>query len=583
MKDETKVTITLYNQWFILEMGEGERLNLLYDLQDFISYNQTVENWERKNGVKFDWENTGHILKIAWDKYTPTAFSNYLFHLHSGTYYNQRDKVHFPMAYRSDGYVPLERVNKRNNTLAYRVGLLELVLKTFQSEDFKEDYGFIQVTAVDYRENKINWTPQPVYEVGEMILREKDQQKVLNSIRETMSSDTGNIFHTVLVDLAVGFGKTVLMGALVKNIQDANVVFFFRERNLALQAIDDYLEMGFDVGTIIANPKSVDKYLESIGQEKRPKHGVLTGFTIIMAQTLQSRVGKGELTAEDFTGVNGVFVDECEEGYTGDKTQSLFDLFKPGIQVGYSGTPLDSPSKKQRLLTLSLFGSQVYKITVSQNNIAGVTLPANVKFYHNPMPKDLVTTPGGRRKSVGKAKEDGIYKSEVRYQKMKEGLLEALRDGKQAMIYFGHAPLEFGQYLLDRMGQDPDFSPYKTGYVTGDIPVMDRAEIYKSFSKHETRIIIANRVVRRGLNIPEIQVMVNWEATDSKASIVQGIIGRPCRKNGEDVSFMVIDFYDQGHPEIEQLAQTRLKVFGGEDIGANLSYDYINQNGIPLG
>lgn len=568
----TILHIDLYNQWFSLS-APGQSPRLLYAIQGFISYNRAVEDWERKNGVKFDIQTSAHRVDLARNKYTPAAFSNYLWHLETGKYRNLTTGDYFPRTFMDKGNIPLRKIERSTGKLSYRVGLLELVLKSIKKAKFTKEFGDIEVTLTDLRENLINWTHEPVYEVGDFTLR-PDQAKVLDSIRATMQDEAGGIFHSVLVDLAVGFGKTILMGALVRNIQDYNVVFFFRERNLCLQAIDDYLEMGFDVGTIVSNPKQVDKYLDGIGQQRRPKHGVVTGFTIVMVQTLQSGIRRGTIEPEAFVGVNGIFVDECEEGYTGDKTQQVFDLFKPGIQVGYSGTPLDSPHKRERLLTLELFGSQIYKITVAENNANGVTLPANVRFHLHRMDPNRYQTGNGKDRGVGAAKIDAVYYSGERYRLMKKALLRALKSGKQAMVYFGHAPIEVGEFLYTQMGKDSDFAPYGIGFVTGDVEVPDRAAIYKKFGNYELRIIVANRVVRRGLNVPEIQCMVNWEATDNKSSIVQAIIGRPCRRNGEDESFEVIEFYDEGHGEVEQLSRTRLGVMTHPDIGANVTYDY---------
>jgi superfamily II DNA or RNA helicase len=576
------VHITLFNQWLVLTVPKGDNGAVLFALEKFISYNETLENWERKTGVKFDINKSEHRVDLATSKFTPTAYANYLSFLETGQYRSLQTKAYFSIGFQSDGNVPLARVDRKTMQLAYRVGLLEQVLKILRLEKFTSRFGAVAVTLTDERENLINWTAEPVYTVGDFELREKDQRVVLDSIRKTMQDDRGKLFHTVLVDLAVGFGKTILMGALVRNIMDYNVVFFFRERNLCLQAINDYLEMGFDVGTIVAEERQVDRYLKEIGQERRPKHGVITGFTIVMIQTLQTRVRSGELTPEDFLGVNGVFVDECEEGYTGEQTQKLFDLFRAGIQVGYSGTPLDSAHKKQRLLTLSLFGSQIYKITVAQNNANGVTLPANVRFYYHGLAEHLTKTKDGNWRAIGSVKDAAIYYSAQRYQKMKTALLRALKQGKQAMIYFGHAPLEIGEFLYTQMTKDSDLMHYGMGFITGDVPVDERSRMYQEFSKANLRVLVANRVVRRGLNVPEIQVIVNWEVTDNKASIIQAIIGRPCRRNGTDESFEVIDFFDHGHPEIDQLSLGRVTVLTSKDIGAKVTYDYPNNNGEPL-
>lgn len=570
-----KLHIDLYNQKFVISVEKGN-VGVLYMLQDYFSYNRIIEAWEKRFGREFDEEREEDLKSLLSQRYIPEAVVNWASFQLTGEYKNVNTGHAFVPSFMDDGYIPLERVRGTGKkTITYRVGLLSLVLEALQSSYFSDKYGLIEIGLADKRENLVEFVEDPVFKVGEYTLR-NDQQQVLTSIRNMLQDAQSRLFHTILVDLAVGFGKTILMGALVKNICNYKVVFFFRDRNLCLQAIADYLEMGFNVGCIVSKPKEVDKYLEAIGMEERPAYNKVTDFTIVMVQTLQSFLKRGKISEHEFAAVNGVFVDECEEGYTGVKTRAIFDLFKPGIQVGYSGTPLDNPSKAERLLTLSLFGGKVYKVSVAENNQNKVTLPANVKFLLHRMDEARIYN------SVKYSKIYGVYYSLNRYNLMKEAVLKELEKGRQVMIYTGHAPIEVSKFLYEQMKMDIDFGQIGIGLVTGEVSVESRANIYNKFSSYDYRVIIANRVVRRGLNIPEIQTIVNFEATNNKASIIQAVIGRPCRKNGKDESFNVIEFYDLGSPEIEQLSQDRIAVLSHRDIGAKIKYNYPNKNGIPV-
>jgi len=574
------MVIYLTNQWVILERDD-EPKSVLEDIRDYYSYNDYVRSWEKVNKCGFDYNNEDHLKSLAPDVES-VFFQNYLCYHITGKYINMyqytddsRTKLglKFKAWQMSDGYSSVFRLYFAGRRLKFRSGLLRGVLMLLQSVDIVTEYGEILYDIKDQRRNFIRLTKDPVYSVGDYKLRE-DQKPVIDKVRHTFTDrkQMGQYFNSVLLDLAVNFGKTILAACFVLNVVHAKVLMPFRDAILCAKAVAEYLGMGFDVGVVAANKAMIRAELKSQGITKQPKWDTFTDFTICMVQTVEARIRSSKIIVEDLFRFNLCMYDECET-FTGKQSLDFIGKTSPGLQIGYSGTPLKSDKGKNRYTVLGLFGSQRYEVTTADNVEKGVSLEPHVHVLLNDIR-------GVRSNNVGYVKDRYIYRSMDRLDIVVEKLRDLKLLDKQIIFYFGAARIGYGRWLFEKI---LDFGLIfdRVGYIDGK--TKNRSAILDRFRSGDIRVLVANRVIKKGLNIPNIEVWINWESTGNEISLVQGSIGRGTRKNKDAYKFDILAFFDQGHKILEEGSKRLIDELSKEEHGTVMNYLYEHIEGIPEG
>lgn len=549
--------------------AEGDAKQLKY-LAEYLSYNNDITAFEKRHvGIKFDWENEEHLREVAEKTYFE-FFQNYLCHKISGKMVNwyqpnptdstEVGKPFQPWAM-SDGYHSV--VSILGAKAKFRSGLLGHAINFFQDEG-------IEIEIVDARSDCPRLTKDAVYSVGKFTARE-DQRKIIDNFRQSLLDPTnyGHLFTSILLKLAVNTGKTIIAGLLVSNLENARILMPHREKFLCNRAVVDYMEMGFEVGVIAADKKEVKTILKERGIDQEPIWGIAP-FTVIMVQTVQARLKKGEITIKDLEYFNLLLADECEQ-LVGDQTTALIDKCKMPMKLGYSGTPLDSDDGYNRLTVLGLFGSQIYEVTTKDNIENSVSQKPIVHFSLNRMV-------GVKGLSKSKAKFH-IYTDPERLDIFMDRMLWHLGEGRtQWIVYYGDAQLVHGawleQQLRNRLGLLAVIA-----HVNGE--TKNRAEIFSQYLAGEVNVLVANSVIKRGVNLPNIRVFFQWESNDNDISVQQAAIGRGTRRDGKNEEFYIEDIYDQGNPDLENASRYRANIYNHDSHGAEIHYLYPNKDGIP--
>lgn len=148
-----------------------------------------------------------------------------------------------------------------------------------------------------------------------------------------------------------------------------------------------------------------------------------------------------------------------------------------------------------------------------------------------------------------------------------------MRDQKLAFLLWliHHEPFErmiiFGNWkernseLVDKLYE----YGIEAGLLSGDIPQNKRLTILERFKKGELKIVVATDVAARGIHIPGITHVVNYDLPDHPEDYVHRI-GRTGRAgvNGKSISF-VCEYGAYVMPDIEEYAQIRIKTDLPED------------------
>ncbi|MEQ1484175.1 DEAD/DEAH box helicase [Methyloglobulus sp.] len=101
---------------------------------------------------------------------------------------------------------------------------------------------------------------------------------------------------------------------------------------------------------------------------------------------------------------------------------------------------------------------------------------------------------------------------------------------------------------------------YKTAALSGDVPQEKRQKLLQSFQQNEISLLIATDVAARGLHIPDVSHVFNYDLPQDVEDYVHRI-GRTARfgASGEAISFICED-YAYSMPDIEEFIGQKIPV-----------------------
>ena len=534
-----------------LRLEDGEPIELLKDLQSYLSYNDTDRRYEmlqeaRGDEIGVDHTKLSQLEELAY-MCSDTWYQNFLCYTinlikkEKNNHFNFVRKHPFTKMEMSNGYKTAISIDYVRRKTIFEPGLLRIVILFMQ--DHVGQYGLNWGLKVeDKRVNRIHLTDEPVYEYNGIELRE-EQREAIDKIRQTLLDydQYGYLFSRIMMDLSVNFGKTYTLYILSKNFTDSHgnpapVIWFYSDRELLSKAVADYLELEPDMGVIAADKNYVGKYLWARGISERPSFSIKP-FTVAMIQTVHSYLKKKKLTKEDLSYFLIGLYDECHKGGS-PRVKQVLDQFQFSALVGASGSPTSSMSGQSRYAVTGQFGSIRHQVSFKDTVEIGRSLELEVRRMHNPILVKYPTT----EYNVGQVKKFGVYHSEQRYELLKYALTTSLEDDRQTLIYGGSMQLKYLKNWYERLkdeGFDLDFT-------SGDDP--GRIRKISNFSERKTEVMMSNRIVGTGIDISTIGSMIYLVPTDNEIDIIQapiGRLGRVFRGKGKKIEKGIIwDFFD---------------------------------------
>jgi ATP-dependent RNA helicase RhlB len=120
---------------------------------------------------------------------------------------------------------------------------------------------------------------------------------------------------------------------------------------------------------------------------------------------------------------------------------------------------------------------------------------------------------------------------------------------------------------------------YKTAALSGDVPQDKRQRLLNDFQENKITLLIATDVAARGLHIPDVSHVINYDLPQDVEDYVHRI-GRTARfgASGEAISF-ICENYAYSMPDIEEFIGQKIPV---KAITANLLADVITPAKRPL-
>ena len=103
----------------------------------------------------------------------------------------------------------------------------------------------------------------------------------------------------------------------------------------------------------------------------------------------------------------------------------------------------------------------------------------------------------------------------------------------------------------------------KVKFTHGAIDSLERKQIMKDLNDRKLQVVIATTVMGEGVNLPELQVLINCKAADSSVDSFH-LVGRVLRRTPTKSTATIIDIYDDHCKYLGGHSKSRLKIYKTE-------------------
>ena len=131
--------------------------------------------------------------------------------------------------------------------------------------------------------------------------------------------------------------------------------------------------------------------------------------------------------------------------------------------------------------------------------------------------------------------EQDVIKIESREKKIEQLHDLLIKDGFNKVLIFGRT-----KHSVEKLNRDLEERGFKTGAIHGNKTQGHRRRVLESFKQNEIQILLATDVASRGLDIPDVTHVINYEMPDSYDDYIHRI-GRTGRANKKGVALTFVE------------------------------------------
>jgi ATP-dependent RNA helicase RhlE len=110
-----------------------------------------------------------------------------------------------------------------------------------------------------------------------------------------------------------------------------------------------------------------------------------------------------------------------------------------------------------------------------------------------------------------------------------------IKDGFEKVLIFGRT-----KHSVDKLNNELTYRGFKTGAIHGNKSQGQRRRVLDSFKQNQIQVLLATDVASRGLDIPDVTHVINYELPESYDDYVHRI-GRTGRANKKGIALTFID------------------------------------------
>jgi len=407
---------------------------------------------------------------------------------------------------------------------------------------FLVDKGETQFNIKDHR-NIPNFKEEFIDVIKDKTLRGYQAE----SIRLLRDNKAGGFIPNPrgIFQLSMNAGKTLIAMALYENIVDARVLILVSSSVLYKQMKEDLAEV----------------YPKEYGfmQGKSIQWG---DIMVCMIPTLKNRLVEYRRELKEY---NVLLVDECDLAANKTAEAIYKNLWHIPIRVGLTGTAYIRELKKDAIRNLEmrkLFGDALIEVTMKDLEDMGVSTPVEISIYE------------GNKKTGASTNFIEEFHENITYNKRRTKKLIRLIKKE---IRTGYLPILLVNRFVDQCELVHEevtkaFPNLNIGIIHTNTSIHDKNKVIRDFKSGEVQILVANRLIKRGMNFPLIQCVINNAAGEHPSTPLQ-IMGRGSRTSSTKDKFHFIDFFDQGRylrkqsrGRIIQYKRQKLKIVRGSKL-----------------
>ncbi|RLF06835.1 MAG: hypothetical protein DRJ64_04090 [Thermoprotei archaeon] len=312
-----------------------------------------------------------------------------------------------------------------------------------------------------------------------------------------------------------------------------------------------------------------DQFVQDLSEVFPDTYGYMRGKKVqwgdIMVCMIPSLKNRLDEYSHKLLEYNFMVVDECD--LAANKTADIIykKLYHIGVRIGMTGTAFIRDLVKDRMRNLGMrkyFGEALMEVSMKDLEDQGISTPVMISIYK------------GNTKNIDGPSFIEEFKQNItaNYERNNK-LLRIL----SRQVRLGHVPIlivnryvEQCELVYDLVSER--FPNLEIGIIHTNTPPKEKAKVIKDFKRGTVDILVANLLIKRGMNFPLIRLVVNNSGGEHPSTPLQ-IIGRGVRKHESKKVVHYIDFWDLGkylkrHSKRRLLAykKQKLTIIKGADL-----------------
>lgn len=377
----------------------------------------------------------------------------------------------------------IEKFNKRR--LTFRIGMLQTLLKYLRDKD-------ISYSLRDYS-----------YSIPENVSIDDRMSGKYDYQRRAVEAFYRRRFGIIAVPTRGG--KTFIAAEILRiflETDSGNFLFLTDNTTLFTQAIDDihrYFERygGIEIGEIRAG---------SVDTSKRVTVGMIQTIQSAMSDRCSDREKKGAMKRY-LRELRFLCVDEIHDNCSDSKLRIYKRCVGLEYQLCLSATPYRANALVQNLKLREWSGDIVYDITEEELRDVGVLSDYRVIMLmvdhegHDDGVDDRDYADVRRRLMYENERRNGVLRTTV----------ETMRDMRlKTLVLF--QSVEHGRLMSEMLGET---------FISGETSGEDREAAKRAFLDADGGVLLASGIFKKGVTLPEVQVLVNADGGLEDALVIQ--------------------------------------------------------------
>lgn len=421
----------------------------------------------------------------------------------------------------------IEKFNKRNFT--FKIGMLSTLEKYIQAHNMS-----YQISDYDFS------FPKEIEIDSRMTGRYIHQQRAVEAFFKKR-------FGIIVVPTRGG--KTFIASEILRiflNTNSGNFLFLVDNITLYQQAINDIKEYfqvygGIEIGEIKSG---------QIDTTKRVTVGMIQTIQSTFSERCRDKNKKKELDKYIKT-LKFLCVDEIHDNCSDAKLKTYKKAKQLEYQLCLSATPYRSGTLVQNLKLQEWSGDVIYTISEETLRERGVLSEYRVFLLFINHEKENVDSD-----EYSELRKELIFSNEKRNNVLFEIVSILKKMNLKTLLLF--QSVEHG-LEIEKL--------FKIPFISGSDNEERRTEEKEKFLKEEGGFLCASNIFKKGVTLPEVQVLINVDGGLEDSNTIQKK-GRVLGTTEDKRKSLIIDFFDFYHLYFSEHSKTRLKTYV-DSIGKN--------------